>query len=65
MDADKERHKTFLINSLIRSKVSICKDVYEFVDSMVNCGWVPPYGTIFEVDLKVQEKYLEFINGQK
>jgi hypothetical protein len=59
------QQRAFILSSLRRLNVPISSFAYMFADQMIKDGWMPPLGSLSEVDDNIELKYLEFVNGKK
>ena len=58
------QQRAFILSSLRRLNIPISTFAYRFADQMIKEGWMPPLGSLSEVDSRIELKYSEFVNGK-
>ena len=58
------QQRAFILSSLRRLNIPISTFAYRFADQMIKEGWMPPLGSLSEVDSRIELKYAEFVNGK-
>jgi hypothetical protein len=53
-----KRH--FILSSFVRLKITLTSDVYRFCDKIIREEWIPPLGSLNDVDKEILQKYQQF-----
>jgi hypothetical protein len=57
------QQRAFILSSFRRLKIEYTTSVYRFADKIIQEGWMPPLGSLDEVDDIIRNKYQDFMNG--
>lgn len=63
MDINTIQQRAFILSSLRRLNISITTKSYKFVDEIIKEGWMPPLGSLNEVDNIIKNKYNCYIKN--
>jgi hypothetical protein len=57
------QQRAFILSSFRRLKIEFTASVYRFADKIIQEDWIPPLGSLDEVDAIIKDKYRDFMNG--
>lgn len=56
------QRRAFILSSFSRLKIGFTASVYKFVDKIIQEGWMPPLGSLNEVDAIIKGEFENYIN---
>lgn len=56
------QQRAFILSSFRRLKIEFTTSVYKFTDKDIQEGWMPPLGSLDEVDAIIKDKFENYIN---
>lgn len=56
------QQRAFILSSFRRLKIEFTTSVYKFTDKIIQEGWMPPLGSLDEVDAIIKDKFENYIN---